>query len=433
MRARAVVERILDELKAGNADGVESFVVGSAGVAVGDGGNAEVLQRLHPLREDRGGCGILLEIDAANPAAAVVHIEVRGNLLMLGFKLDGSAGVAIEFGDVRLIRFGRSGNFAEVFLDVAEGAELTLLFAGPQADANGAARLDVQRGENAHHLHGHDGASAVVGRASGGSPGIEMAADHDEFVFEFGIGAGNFGDGIEAVLVVACEFAVDVEFQAHRDAGLEQAIDAAVTFDSGDGDGQRIGVLAAVSHPGKSGAGIVEDDAAGAGAVSATVAGNYNCYGLFGGQKLTDLLPEGQALQKSLESIVGIRRSERIVLKFFEVGFFVAGEERFVHRLDFARFSPEDDFAAELAFIFLEIFFDLDVYPDGGGGDGPFRGRRPRPGLSDEDGVVRRSHAQPGVVLLPTHAKFAPVFEMSIGAAHGGKLIAGPFVGALEV
>jgi hypothetical protein len=44
MRAGAVVERILDELKAGNADGVESFVVGSAGVAIGDGGNAEILQ-----------------------------------------------------------------------------------------------------------------------------------------------------------------------------------------------------------------------------------------------------------------------------------------------------------------------------------------------------------------------------------------------------
>src|SRR5450755_576475 len=95
MRACAVVEWILDELKAGNADSVESFVIGSAGVAIGDGGNAEVLQRFHPLREDRSDCGVLLEIDAANSAAAVVHVKVRRNFLMLALYLDGPARVAI--------------------------------------------------------------------------------------------------------------------------------------------------------------------------------------------------------------------------------------------------------------------------------------------------------------------------------------------------
>jgi hypothetical protein len=34
-------------------------------------------------------------------------------------------------------------------------------------------------------------------------PRIEMASDHHHFVFQFGIGAGNFGDGVEAVFMVA--------------------------------------------------------------------------------------------------------------------------------------------------------------------------------------------------------------------------------------
>ena len=78
---------------------------------------------------------------------------------------------------------------AEVLLDVAEGTELTLLFACPQANANSAAGFDVERVENTHHLHSHHGAGAVVGCAGGGSPGIKVAANHDDFVFEFWIGS----------------------------------------------------------------------------------------------------------------------------------------------------------------------------------------------------------------------------------------------------
>ena len=49
--AFAVVQRVLDELEAGNADGVETEMVGAASVAQSDRGYADVLERLHPLLE----------------------------------------------------------------------------------------------------------------------------------------------------------------------------------------------------------------------------------------------------------------------------------------------------------------------------------------------------------------------------------------------
>src|SRR5580693_4181345 len=54
MCARAVVERVLDELESGEADGVEGFMIGAASVAHGDRRNAQIFQGLDPLLENRG-------------------------------------------------------------------------------------------------------------------------------------------------------------------------------------------------------------------------------------------------------------------------------------------------------------------------------------------------------------------------------------------
>jgi hypothetical protein len=39
---------------------------------------------------------------------------------------------------------------------------------------------------------------------------VEMTADHDDFVLESRIGAGDLGDGVVAVLVIAGELRLDV-------------------------------------------------------------------------------------------------------------------------------------------------------------------------------------------------------------------------------
>ncbi len=77
---------------------VEGFVIGAAGVAHGEGGDAQVLQRLNPLLEDRRDGGITLQVDAANLAAAVVEVEVAGNLLRSGFSSTGPAGLRTHSG-----------------------------------------------------------------------------------------------------------------------------------------------------------------------------------------------------------------------------------------------------------------------------------------------------------------------------------------------
>ena len=75
--AALVVEHVLNELESGDAHRVKAQVIGAAGVAIGDGGNAEVLQRRNPLRKDRRNGPVSLRVDAANFAGAVIDIEIR--------------------------------------------------------------------------------------------------------------------------------------------------------------------------------------------------------------------------------------------------------------------------------------------------------------------------------------------------------------------
>src|SRR5258706_16384011 len=73
VRALPVLDLILDELKTGKADAIEGEVIGAAGVSLGDGGDAEVLQRLDPGGEDRGDGEVVLRVDAADLAGTVIE------------------------------------------------------------------------------------------------------------------------------------------------------------------------------------------------------------------------------------------------------------------------------------------------------------------------------------------------------------------------
>jgi hypothetical protein len=177
-----------------------------------------------------------------------------------------------------------------VFFDVAARAEEAFFFAGPQSDADGAAGLDVERGEDAHDFHGDDGACAVVGSAGAGDPAVEMAADHDDLIFEVRIGAGDFGDGVVAVLVVAGEFGFDVHFDGDGHVRLEEAEDAAVAFDGHDDGGDFHFVAADVGSAAHGGAVVVEDGAAGAAAVAGVAGGTDDAGDFFVGEELDELV-----------------------------------------------------------------------------------------------------------------------------------------------
>src|SRR5581483_7590777 len=168
--AALVVQIVLNELEAWNAYGVEAQVVGSAGVAVGDGGDAEVFEGGDPLGEDRRHHAVALGVDAADFTAAVVHVEIAGDEFLFGLDLKRAGSAPHEFRQRHLVGGCRGFGGAEVVSAVALGAEEALFFAGPEGDADGAARVDVKRLEDADGFHGDDGARAVIGGAGAGDP-----------------------------------------------------------------------------------------------------------------------------------------------------------------------------------------------------------------------------------------------------------------------
>ncbi len=117
-----------------------------------------------------------------------------------------------------------------------------------------------------------------------------MAAHHHDFIFQLGIGAGNFGDGVEAMLVVAGELHVDIHFDADWHIGFEQAIHASVVFDCGHNHGYGISLIAFVI--GSAQAAVVKDGAAGAAAVAAVAAGKNDGQDMLRGQKFSGFVHE---------------------------------------------------------------------------------------------------------------------------------------------
>ena len=83
MGAAFVIHRVLNELEAGDARGIERLMVGAAGIAHGKRIHAKITKRLHPRFKDRLDPGILLHVNAANLAGAVIHVEIDRDLCLL--------------------------------------------------------------------------------------------------------------------------------------------------------------------------------------------------------------------------------------------------------------------------------------------------------------------------------------------------------------
>jgi hypothetical protein len=115
---RRVVERVLDELEAGNPHRIKGKVIGPAGVPRRDRSCTEVLHRFHPLTEDWFRGSILLQIHTANTPAAIVYVEVAGHLLLFGFELQRPTRLAEEFRLGELVRRGGARERAEMLRDV---------------------------------------------------------------------------------------------------------------------------------------------------------------------------------------------------------------------------------------------------------------------------------------------------------------------------
>ena len=64
-----------------------------------------------------------------------------------------------------------------------------------------------------------------------------MAADHHQFVFQLGIGAGNFSDGVKAVLVIAGNLVSMFISTVNRHPRFHQSIHATVVLNRHGRDG----------------------------------------------------------------------------------------------------------------------------------------------------------------------------------------------------
>ena len=110
---------------------------------------------------------------------------------------------------------------------VGFGTERPLFLPGPEGDADGAARLEVQRLENAHGLHQHGRTGGVVGRTGSIGPRVEVGAHHNDLVLELRVSAGNLRDDVRHVRVVV-ERVLHLEFERHRNVLLQNPCNPAV-------------------------------------------------------------------------------------------------------------------------------------------------------------------------------------------------------------
>src|SRR4029077_2136073 len=111
-------------------------------------------------------------------------------------------------------RIGGVGAGGGVLGDVVARAEQPLLLAAPQGGADRPARLDAEGLEDAHRLHHHYAPGAVVGRAGGGVPRIEVGTGHHDLPFL--VGPGDLGDDVVGRGIVVEEAGLEVDLQLHR-------------------------------------------------------------------------------------------------------------------------------------------------------------------------------------------------------------------------
>src|SRR5713101_6806419 len=204
--ARSVIERILNELEPRDAHSIKSLMVGATGVARTQRGYAQIFQRLNPLGKDRSYSGILLKVNAANLAAAVIDIEIPGNFLLAGFKPQRAYRLAIVFRELELVRFSRARHVSKVLLHIAVRAKFTLFLPSPECNPDHAPRLYLESIQNPHDFHCHHGPGSIISRPGCRSPRIQMSPEHHQFILDLGVCAGNFCNSVDSVLVSPVNF-----------------------------------------------------------------------------------------------------------------------------------------------------------------------------------------------------------------------------------
>src|SRR5262245_26149267 len=84
VRACAVFDIVLDELKSRKPDGIEREVIGAACIRDRKGRSIHLFEGQEPFAKDGADGLIALQIDSANFASAVVEVEIDRKLIEVG-------------------------------------------------------------------------------------------------------------------------------------------------------------------------------------------------------------------------------------------------------------------------------------------------------------------------------------------------------------
>src|SRR6185437_11077102 len=150
VRPEAIFDRILDEVEPGNTSVVERNVVRASGIPVPYRYHAEVMERPQNLLEYRDRLCVTLVPHPTDLAGTVVQVEIRRDL----------------------------GRQLRMLFDPSSRTVDPFFFAAPQSDPDRTPGVQIERLEDAHRFHHHDGAGRVVSRAISIIPGVEMRANH---------------------------------------------------------------------------------------------------------------------------------------------------------------------------------------------------------------------------------------------------------------
>ena len=239
--ADVVVDVALDGVEAGDAGADEADVVGAADALDEVFAGVHIEEGFEPGVEDFLSGFVVFHVEAVDGSAAGIGVEI----------------------DREIIAGGLVGVAGEVGAGIVVGAEQALFFAVPDAQADGAAGFDADGLEDSHRLHRAGDGVGIVGGAVGRVPGIQVGAEHDDFILENGIDAGDFADDIIAIRIVGVVLDLDVGADFDFESMLDYPGHHIVVFGGQDDGGN--GVVAAIASEDADGAVNVlagaEDDA----------------------------------------------------------------------------------------------------------------------------------------------------------------------------
>src|SRR5688500_568963 len=139
MNARTIVERILDELKRGNADRLHQLMVRCASALGGNRRCTHAFEGLEPFAKDGYNGRIAFGIDTANLPRPIVDVEVGCQIVIARARRDRPPVLPAVVG-MQLVRDGirRRSPRRKMLLNVGKRTAQDLLFTRPQREADRA-------------------------------------------------------------------------------------------------------------------------------------------------------------------------------------------------------------------------------------------------------------------------------------------------------